>query len=467
MIPRICAKSSLAAFPCIVTMAAILLLQSGCHLGKQKTANPQVSSAPMRIVFLPPNIPADNTDLQWVAMSVPVLMAEASGASPDLEVVPLWESIPVASDVVGPARAITTEMAAEITTRLLAKWVIIGELSSDRKGVSLTVDFMPDKANRIPFRYEKRCSVNSLPENLSEAVSQFLRYVAARALTGPKGPELDAKDIKEIAEALDREHGWFAAAEPGRAEKVVRVLSQPDSRLARMLFNPALYPGINRPQDGSAPQPDAAKNAPANVAADAALLPPVSPNEKTSVPLPSPDVSSVAVFKEGSPEASIPVPQPPANTGGTFAPFQPKPFTPGSTAVLSSGGRVDSGAKNTGASERSPSPAAPGPVSKTPKAETKATKNNAAEGMSKAPPAPRQADYAIQVFSSQSRSNAEATAKKFEKAGLVVEIEVAELKEKGTWYRVHLHGYQSLAAAEAAAAKLQGEGLIKQYWIVR
>ena len=87
--------------------------------------------------------------------------------------------------------------------------------------------------------------------------------------------------------------------------------------------------------------------------------------------------------------------------------------------------------------------------------------------MSKASTAPRRADYAIQVFSSQSRSNAEAAAKKFEKAGLMVEIEEAELKEKGIWYRIHLHGYQSLAAAEAAAAKLQGEGLIKQYWIIR
>jgi len=368
---------------------------------------------------------------------------------------------------VGPSRAITAEMAAVIAARLLAKWVIIGELSSDRNGVFLTEDFMPAKANRIPFRYEKRCSVNALQENLSEAVSQFLRYVAARPLTRGKGPAFDAKDLREIAEALDREYGWFSDAEPGKAERVLRILSQPDDRLARMLFSPALYPGVDRPTESSAQQLDSAKSPPANVVAGAGPSPPVSPNERASAPLPSPAVSSGGVSKEGLPEASVSVPRAPANAGKTFVPFQPKPFSPGSTAVLPSGGRVEAPARNTGGSVRSPSLAAPGPVSKTPKAETKATKDNAASGMSNASPAPRRADYAIQIFSSQRRSSAEAAAKKFEKAGLVVEIEEAELKEKGTWYRIHLHGYRSLAAAEAAAAKLQGEGLIKQYWIIR
>jgi hypothetical protein len=467
MIPRICAKSSLAAFPCILAVTAILLLQSGCHMGKQKAANPQLSPAPIRIAFLPLNISADSTDLRLAAMIVPVLMAEASVTSPDLEVVPLWESMPVASDVVGPSRAITAEMAAVIAARLLAKWVIIGELSSDRNGVFLTEDFMPAKANRIPFRYEKRCSVNALQENLSKAVSQFLRYVAARPLTRGKGPAFDAKVLREIAEALDREYGWFADAEPGKAERIVRILSQPDDRLARMLFSPALYAGIDRPPQSSAQQTDSAKSQPANVVASAASSPLVLPNERASAPLPSPAVPSGGVSKEGLPEASVSVPGPPANAGKTFVPFQPKPFTPGSTAVLPSGVRVDAPMRNAGGSVRSPSPAAPGPVSKTPKAETKNAKDNAASGMSKASTAPRRADYPIQVFSSQSRSNAEAAAKKFEKAGLAVEIEMAELKEKGIWYRIHLHGYQSLAAAEAAAAKLQGEGLIRQYWIIR
>ena len=183
---------------------------------------------------------------------------------------------------------------------------------------------MPAKANRIPFRYEKRCSVNSLQENLSEAVSQFLRYVAARPLTRGKGPAIDAKDLREIAEALDREYGWFATPRTpaGRRGSSGFSLNRMIGWLAFCLAPPFIpvSSALRR-----VPRPDSAKSQPANVVAAAASSPPVSPNERKSVLLPSPAVSSGGVSKERSPEASVSAPRPPEHSGEKLAPFQPKP----------------------------------------------------------------------------------------------------------------------------------------------
>jgi hypothetical protein len=49
---------------------------------------------------------------------------------------------------------------------------------------------------------------------------------------------------RDLAEALDREYGWFVDAEPGKAQDVVAKLLLTDEHLAKSLFSPTLYPGL-------------------------------------------------------------------------------------------------------------------------------------------------------------------------------------------------------------------------------
>jgi cell division protein FtsN len=73
----------------------------------------------------------------------------------------------------------------------------------------------------------------------------------------------------------------------------------------------------------------------------------------------------------------------------------------------------------------------------------------------------------IQVFSSRSKTQAEAVLARLSGAGLRPELQKADLKEKGVWYRIRLNGYPSRQAAAAAGNKLRAEALIEDYWVVR
>lgn len=86
--------------------------------------------------------------------------------------------------------------------------------------------------------------------------------------------------------------------------------------------------------------------------------------------------------------------------------------------------------------------------------------------MNKASPAPQGQNFKIQVASSHSKEEANAIAAKLTKAGLASGVEMADLKEKGIWYRIRLQGYESRKVAEAAGKKLLDAKLISQYWIV-
>jgi cell division protein FtsN len=86
--------------------------------------------------------------------------------------------------------------------------------------------------------------------------------------------------------------------------------------------------------------------------------------------------------------------------------------------------------------------------------------------MNKASPAPQGRNFKIQVGSSRSKEEAKAIAAKLTKAGLAPGVEMADLKEKGIWYRIRLQGYESRKVAEAASKKLLDARLISQYWVV-
>jgi hypothetical protein len=234
----------------IVAVLALFAMQPGCLFRKKKVEAPDTPPAPTRIVLLPLNAPADNADLRWYALAAPVLLAKAAESGPDLEVVPLWEALPVALETLGSSRAATEETAAFIAARMGARWSAIGEVSAVKDGISVLVDFIPAKASLVPFRYQEVTKAEKLGGHLREAVAQLQSYLNLRPLKGSSSFP-DPKTLKEIAEALDREYGWFVQAEPGKSDKVVADLARSDNRLARFLFSPTMYPALSRPAAGS------------------------------------------------------------------------------------------------------------------------------------------------------------------------------------------------------------------------
>ena len=301
----------------IALLLAILaaLATTGCLFRKKKlAAAPKLPAAPVRIVLLPANTPADNQELHWVSLATTVLMAKHSEDAQDLEVLPFWETLPIALETLGASRAISGETPAYVASRLNAKWATQVDLTPSKNGVSLLVDFMPVKSSMIAYRYEKQTSIDSLHAALREAMEQFLRYLQVRPLAkSGKGIKLvDARELRAISEALDREYGWFSQADPGKAEKTFAGLARTDNRLARLLFRP---PASSEPSSKPASASPGSTTAPA-----AALTPPgpansshpgTEPKAQAPAAAPSPTASSARV--SSAPSAGTPkTEEPPA-----------------------------------------------------------------------------------------------------------------------------------------------------------
>jgi hypothetical protein len=235
------------AFPARLLAASVVLLlffQSACVLSRKSKA-PMAAIAPVRVVLLPFNVPENSKDLRWAAMASPILMAKVAEQAPDLVVVPLWEAMPTAIQSAGASRIFTQEEAASVANWLSARWSIMGAVFPAKTGLSLMVDFIPAKTTQIPFRYIKTGEIDSLEPDFHAAFRQFLRYLVARPLEPvKKEDEPSATALKNLAEALDREYGWFVSAEPGKAGEAVANLVSSDKQLARLLFNPSLYPEL-------------------------------------------------------------------------------------------------------------------------------------------------------------------------------------------------------------------------------
>jgi hypothetical protein len=192
------------------------------------------------------NIPQGNTELRWVSLATPVLMAQVAQGAPDLEPVALWESMPAALQSLGDSRTITADIAELVATRLTARWATQGDLRPASDALSIRVDFIPSRSTLVPFRYEKEGSIDELDPHFREAFDQFLRYLIVRPLMEEKIQPLDAQKLKEVAEALDVEYGWFEPAKPGEAGKIVEDLAHSNPGLARILFSPTLYPLLGK-----------------------------------------------------------------------------------------------------------------------------------------------------------------------------------------------------------------------------
>ena len=227
----------------LITISTMLTLisQSGCFFKKSKPE--PVPTTSVRLVLLPFNVPEDSKDLQWTALAAPILMAKTGGQSESLELIPLWEAMPYARDNAGASRTFTPESAANVATWLSAKWSVLGEMTPVKSEVSMIVDFIPSRSNQVAFRYLKKDKMDSLGVGFTDAYNQFLRYLVTKPLAPSK--KIDTlTSVKSLAEALDREYGWFVQADPGKAQDVVNSLMQTDERLALFLFNPSLYPAL-------------------------------------------------------------------------------------------------------------------------------------------------------------------------------------------------------------------------------
>jgi hypothetical protein len=226
----------------IAVLLIVLLLLSWACSKKSKTET--VSTSPTRILLLPFNVPAANKDLQWMALAAPILMTKTGEYTKDIEIMPIWQTMSIALSNAGNSRSFTPETAAAAASWVAAKWSVMGEITPSKNGVSMVVDFIPAKSTLVPFRYLKSGKPDVVGAGLYDAYSQFLRYLVAKPLQGSREREITMTSMKPVAEALDREYGWFVEAAPGKAQDVVESLMHSSESLARSLFSPTVYPSL-------------------------------------------------------------------------------------------------------------------------------------------------------------------------------------------------------------------------------
>ncbi len=470
-----------------VLTVLVMLLQPACLFKKHKAAAPPAPPTSVRIVYLPLNLPSENTDLRWLSLAVPVIMAKVAENAPDLETVPLWEAMPVAVEAAGNSRSLTPESAAYVASRLSAKWATEGEFRPARGGVQVTVDFIPARTTLVPFRYEREGSIDSLGNHFADAFEQFSRYLVVRPMIKGATTNLNLKSLRQVVDALDREYGWSVTANPGKSDKIAADLAQSDSRLARLLFNPSLYPGmaaepsaapkVSKPaaatdvEKGNArparPGPSARSQAPAAFPEVSRYSEPPAPraeNLETRKPEPAKPASPLPPPQQQPITAATPV------TQAAFVPPPPRSFSqrlesslPATTAVppVTASDRLK---LRGGIPSR---PAAGEQRSMAAKTQSGANSKPRLPAMNKASPETRGAGFKVQIGAERSKAAADTIAGRLARTGLATEVVMADLKEKGIWYRIRLHGYDSRTAAEAAGKKLLAEKVIQQYWVVR
>jgi hypothetical protein len=220
-------------------IALFVVSQPACF--RKKVAPEAVASTPTRIALLPFNVPPEDRDLRWIALAAPILMAQEGERAEGLDIIPLWESMPVALNISGASRSFTQESAATVASWLTAKWSTLGEITTTKPGISMIVDFIPARSSEVPFRYTRSGKPDTVGAGFQDAYSQFLRYLVAKPYPRTRNNDLTMTQAKDLAEALDREYGWFVDAEPGKAHEVVTSLMRSDQRLAKSLFSPTLY----------------------------------------------------------------------------------------------------------------------------------------------------------------------------------------------------------------------------------
>ncbi len=226
----------------VVMLALITVFTQSACAKKNKVALAPATG--IRIALLPFNTPVENPDLRWTAMAAPAMMAKISEYAKDIEVLPLWQTMPISLEAAGASRSLTPDSAAYIASWLAVKWAAMGEITPSKSGVSMMIDFIPDRTTQVPFRFAKSGSIDDVASQIPLAYNQFFYYLGVRRLSPIDKKLQTLTSMKTVAEALDREYGWSMEADPGKADQVVAALASTDARLARLLFNPTLYPAL-------------------------------------------------------------------------------------------------------------------------------------------------------------------------------------------------------------------------------
>ncbi len=242
---RIPASARLSVLMTASFLALVLLSQTGCFFLKKKAAKPDaVAVSPVRLVILPFNVQSEDKELRWLSMAAPILMMKTGENAKGLEIIPLWQTMPTAINVAGSPHTFTEESAATVANWMTAKWAVLGELTPTKNGISLIVDFIPAKANLVPFRFLRSGKLDAVGEGFYEAYIQFLRYLVSKPFEQPRNKGVTLSSLKDLAETVDREYGWSVTADPGKAQQTVNGLMSSDEKLTRMLFSPTLYPSL-------------------------------------------------------------------------------------------------------------------------------------------------------------------------------------------------------------------------------
>jgi len=206
------------------------------------------NSGPVRVVVLPFMITSEKAggekELQWTALASTALLIKASRRLPDIEVVPLWEVMPVAISAAGASRSFTDEIAAAIANWMSAQWTIMGEIRRTGSSSSYTVvvDFIPAASSTIPYRHIKKRRMENIGTNFYNGLRQWLRYVTAKQLPLMQIREPGLQAMRPLGEALDKEYGWFETAVPGTSQALIEELEQVDKDWIQLLFSPTMYP---------------------------------------------------------------------------------------------------------------------------------------------------------------------------------------------------------------------------------
>jgi cell division protein FtsN len=448
-----------------VLLLALIGGLPACLFKKKKASAPtMIQQGPIRIVFLPANMSAEDTEQRWLSLAVPVLMTKLATLSPDLEPVPLWQLLPVAVENAGATRTINPELTSYMASRMGAWWGTMAEITPSKNGFTLVVDFVPVRASDYAFRFQKDTSANSLESNLRDALEEFLHYrLPEPAMSKASSGAMDTGLLRQVAEVLDSDYGWFVQPSPGKGEAVAASLAGVDKKLAPLVLSPTLYPVV-----GSVPAPE-----PAAIKPSPPIPPPpieeqkppgrseVSPAPAVPPPVPAEQPAPPAASVRAGPvqpeiQLTVEVPPPKTFTLRVTRPRPPAPAAP-REAIASGGSRASP------AQARAGPPSGSGSSSRQARASSPLSEKPIMLSESASPHTSPTPSFRIQICSMRDRSNAEAEARRLARQGLKSEVEETELEGSGTWYRVYLTGFRSRSEAIAAGRKLQAKGLIQAF----
>ncbi len=437
----------------LLSWVLLLSFQAACLFGK-KDKGPQYPTAPVQIVLLPFNIPDGRDDLRWASIAAAVAMAKDLENAQDLEVVPLWVGFPAAVQARAGSRALTSETAAFVASRVSAQWTALGTILPSENKLSVQLDFIPAKPSLIAFRYENETSLDSIGNQLSSAYEQFLRYLIARPIK--KKGLFAVEPYREMARAIDQEYGWFASASPGSADKAVAELAREDNRLARLLFDPDVYPqqisgSTGTPRPTATPQPTKPQPAPAAPTTATAPEPDQTAPTKGKVQAATRTATPPPQEREEEVKKRAPPPVPPTQSKPDRAPQHAQ--------------APETSSRNTKerVSTQLPTPSPP-------PASASASQRPPARPPSKpitsnSTPAP--AVTFVQVFATQSQAGAESKVVALTDRGYQATVQQVQIPDRGTWYRVRLKIEGSREKAVTIANALVTQGVIEEYWILK